>query len=83
METRKQILKGMYDFIKELPEQGLKYQYLQLSLSDYHAAQQVFNELNKTGMSSCMLTNVIALYALKGFITCQTGVNWLIKIPSY
>ena len=74
-------MEDVFNTIRKLPENGLKYKYLTFSLSDYRIIQDVFNQLMRTGDCYCCIDNVVSFFALEGFITCKLTITWIIKVP--
>ena len=51
-----------------------------LSLSDYHAAMDIFNELSKPGSSAkTFISNVAAFYEKCGFNVVLKNINYVIS----
>lgn len=51
-----------------------------LSLSDYHAAMDIFNELSKPGSSAkTFISNVAAFYKKCGFNVVLRNINYVIS----
>ena len=68
--------------IHDIAENGLKYKYLQFTLSEYRAIEEIFQRIIKNGSADCFMDNVVSFYALQGFITVKSysGINWYIGL---
>jgi len=75
-------IKELFNTINNMAITGkLEYKYLKFTLAEYRVIQAIFNRLADHGMAETFMENVVKFFALNGLITCQTGINWIIKVP--
>ncbi len=76
---RRRIIKNAYTVLARKIENEDDLKRYHLTLTDYHIAKEVFNELSRNHTAKTFVSEVAGFYENHGFSVKLSGVNYIIS----